>query len=390
MKPVVASYEGSWGTAPARAPFGGVARSPRLARGTRLPGVTSWLSLELNVWRDEMYSLHSSSGTPGFAFRQALHFELQPPLYFVLLSLWRGIDSSVFFARLFLRSSGAVPFCASAALGERLLPKVAPVWIAAVVATHPVLVWAGTEIRVYALILLLSALLTLAFFDAHWASGRRGTQRILSCRSRPALRVHAVLPGRSFGLLWHRAARPARPAKRGAVCRDMGVVALLAFPLVVAARMQFGSIRKTLGPPSPFGVGHLAPRRDQARRYIFSFNKAIDEARWSLGAIRIARWMYRAMVLAVIAFPCGRCDGVPRGRASSDGGRCSSSWPATRCACSLCFAWRDRSAWESDTPSRSSFRRSSRPCRCLLLRWGVWQRSSGQRFSSSRTSPRRS
>jgi len=265
--------------------------------------VTTWLSGELNVWRDEMYSLHSSSGSPGFAFHQALDFELQPPLYFVLLSLWRGIDSSVFFARLLSSLFGCGAILAAAALGARLLPKVAPVWIAVVVATHPIVVWAGTEIRVYALILLLSALLTLMFFDAHWVSGRRGTQRILFA----ALALLCVYTQyylaallACFGIVLL-VRRDRKSVERYA--GDMGVVTLLAFPLFVAARTQLGAHHQDFVPPSSLGAGTLHLVATRFEGYVFSFNKAIDEARWNLGTIRLARWAYRALVLAVIAVP---------------------------------------------------------------------------------------
>src|SRR5262249_53448815 len=51
--------------------------------------VTVWLSWELNVWRDEMYSLHTTEGSVVRAARQAIDFELQPPVYFALLAAWR-------------------------------------------------------------------------------------------------------------------------------------------------------------------------------------------------------------------------------------------------------------------------------------------------------------
>src|SRR5258708_5390969 len=82
--------------------------------------LTGWLSFELNTWRDEMYSLHTSSGSPVFAIQQAVHFELQPPFYFLALSLWRVFSHSVFFARLFSSLCGCGAIVATAALGARL------------------------------------------------------------------------------------------------------------------------------------------------------------------------------------------------------------------------------------------------------------------------------
>jgi hypothetical protein len=265
--------------------------------------LTSWLSLELNVWRDEMYSLHSSSGSPGLALRQAIDFELQPPLYFVLLSVWRKADQSVFFARLLSSLLGCATIVSAAALAERLRLKVHPAWVAAVVATHPLVVWAGTEIRVYALILLLSTLLTLSFFDAHWATASRPRARLFFA-ALALLSVYtqyylaALLACFGVALLVR---RDRESVERYAV--DMGVVGLLALPLLWAARTQFGTHQDDFGAPSAFGVGTVHVVAARFESYVFSFNKAIDDARWGLGTIRVARWAYRALVLGVVGIP---------------------------------------------------------------------------------------
>src|SRR6185503_20523152 len=49
---------------------------------------------------------------------------------------------------------------------------------AAVLASHPLAIWAGTEIRVYGLVILLSALLTWMFFDAYWQPVRSKHARL--------------------------------------------------------------------------------------------------------------------------------------------------------------------------------------------------------------------
>ena len=70
--------------------------------------LTLFLAYRLNIWVDEAFSLHTSGRGVGYALHQALHFELQAPLYFVLLSAWRKIDSSIFFARLLSVASVAL------------------------------------------------------------------------------------------------------------------------------------------------------------------------------------------------------------------------------------------------------------------------------------------
>jgi hypothetical protein len=283
--------------------------------------LTGWLSWELNLWRDEMYSLHSTSGSPSFALHQAFDFELQPPLYFVLLSMWRAIDSSVWFARFFSSLMGCGAIVAAVALAERLRIRVHPAWVAMVVATHPLVVWAGTEIRVYALILCLSVVTTLTFFDAYWVNGRRATARIIFCGV-ALLSVYtqyylaALLACFGIALLLRR--------DRVVTLRyalDIGVVGLLSLPLVLALRTQFDAHQDDLGAPASFGAGTLHLVATRFESYVFAFNKAIDDARWSLGAIRVARWAYRALVVGVVAIPLWTL------RRKLDGAALARRWP---------------------------------------------------------------
>lgn len=53
------------------------------------------------TWEDELYTLHTTAHDVKFAINQSYYFEGQPPVYFVLLNLWRNISDSLFFARLF-------------------------------------------------------------------------------------------------------------------------------------------------------------------------------------------------------------------------------------------------------------------------------------------------
>lgn len=112
----------------------------------------------LNIWADEASTLHTT-GEGVFTAISRAGDEKQAPLYFVLVSLWRMIDDSIFFARL----SSILVSLVSIAAFYRLVRKI---WIrdVAFVATllfaiHPYLIWASTEIRVYALVILLTLIL---------------------------------------------------------------------------------------------------------------------------------------------------------------------------------------------------------------------------------------
>src|SRR5665647_3232622 len=59
-----------------------------------------FLSYKLNIWEDEAYSLHTTSKNLATVIRESYDFEGQPPFYFLLLAIWRHINSGIFFARL--------------------------------------------------------------------------------------------------------------------------------------------------------------------------------------------------------------------------------------------------------------------------------------------------
>lgn len=134
--------------------------------------ITLPLAWVLNIWADEASTLYTTQNGFLNAFQHALTDEKQAPLYFWLLSLWRDIYSSIFFARLFsvLCSVIAIKFFFD--LANRLFTRNAAIFAAAVFALHPYLVWASLEIRLYSFVVLLSVLL-LKFFEEGFVSDRK-------------------------------------------------------------------------------------------------------------------------------------------------------------------------------------------------------------------------
>jgi mannosyltransferase len=142
-----------------RTPFAALAVGATLALA--LP-----LAYALNIWQDETYTLHTTSGSLAYAFRESLAFEQNAPLYFVLLTLWRHLDASIFFLRLFSAACAAATVLLVPSLARRYLPSVDPMLPTLLTAWNPFLIWAAVEMRVYALIILISSLLLLAFHEA--------------------------------------------------------------------------------------------------------------------------------------------------------------------------------------------------------------------------------
>ena len=128
--------------------------------------ITIPLAAVLNVWQDEAYTLQTTSGSLGYAFHQAISFEQNAPLYFVVMTLWRHAGDSIFFLRLFSVLCIAGTIALLPGLTRRYVPQANGALVAAVFACNPFVVWAAVELRVYALIVLLSALLLRTFFDA--------------------------------------------------------------------------------------------------------------------------------------------------------------------------------------------------------------------------------
>ena len=139
--------------------------------------ITILLSIILNIWIDEAHSLHTAGQDIEYAIKRALYFELQPPLYFIILDLWRSINPSIFFARLLSICFMALMLVAVWRLSVRLYKETHPAWLVAATALNPFVVWYATEIRCYALVILLSALLLLFFLDGYLSEGFPGKSR---------------------------------------------------------------------------------------------------------------------------------------------------------------------------------------------------------------------
>ncbi len=126
--------------------------------------ITLPLAYFLNIWADEASTL----ATTNDGFLQTFnnfYNEKQAPLYFFLMGLWRELNDSIFFARLFSIICSALAIWFFFHLAKRLFAEKAAYFISAVFALHPFLIWASLEIRVYSLVILLSVLLLIFFYE---------------------------------------------------------------------------------------------------------------------------------------------------------------------------------------------------------------------------------
>ncbi len=131
----------------------------------------------LNIWVDEGSTLYTTERGISFALQNTLADEKQAPLYFWLLSLWREINHSIFFARLFSVVCSIAAIKLFADLARRLFNGKAAILMTAFFALHPYLIWTSLEIRVYSSVVLLSIWLLKLFYEGYF-KGENKTKQI--------------------------------------------------------------------------------------------------------------------------------------------------------------------------------------------------------------------
>jgi hypothetical protein len=143
--------------------------------GVQFAAMTA-LAMILGTWQDEEYTLSTTAHGVFYAIHRAISYELQAPLYFTLIALLREIAPSALAARMFSVVCALGVTLSCVAIARRLWPGIDPWPVAALAAFNPFVVFAALEIRVYALALLVSALLWLTFYDGFFRAERRSAR----------------------------------------------------------------------------------------------------------------------------------------------------------------------------------------------------------------------
>ena len=137
------------------------------------------LAYLLNIRFDEAYTLNTTLDGPVYAVKQALGFGQQAPLYFLLISLWRTVDPSIFFARMFSVLCFPLIVWTAAEVSKRYIKNLNPLITAAIVLVHQQVVWNALDIRLYAMMTLLSGLLLVFFYDGFLAEQTNKRARMI-------------------------------------------------------------------------------------------------------------------------------------------------------------------------------------------------------------------
>lgn len=156
--------------------------------------LTVTLSVTLNLSADEGASLAATSGTVVDSVEQAVRFEQQPPFYFAALQIWRSVfGSGILEARLLSVVCVLASLIAAREVSCRYLPTIHPLRLPAILAFHPFVIWCAVEIRVYGMLLLITALQMLTFYDGFLACDERpGRTSFSPWRSKVAYCVLAI------------------------------------------------------------------------------------------------------------------------------------------------------------------------------------------------------
>ena len=123
------------------------------------------MAYALTIWADEASTLYTTQHGFFRTFQNLFTDEKQAPLYFLLLSLWRTIDDSVFFARLFSVIFSLLAIVAFSRLARKIWEKRTALLLTALFALHPYLFWASLEIRLYSFVIFITCLLFSFFYD---------------------------------------------------------------------------------------------------------------------------------------------------------------------------------------------------------------------------------
>ncbi len=136
------------------------------------------MAFQLTIGVDETFTLATTSQGPVHAVEKSISFELQPPLYFAVLSVWRTAHTSLFHARLFSVLCSTISLIVLLRFVRQSVPDISSWPVIVLAAFSPVMIYAAVEARCYAMVILISCVLLKLFFDAFVTPAPKPTSRI--------------------------------------------------------------------------------------------------------------------------------------------------------------------------------------------------------------------
>src|ERR1043166_7277072 len=259
------------------------------------------LAYFLNIWSDEASTLYTTQHGFLAAFQHAAIDERQAPLYFWILSLWRSINDSIFFARIFslLCSLASIKFFSGVA--RHIFQPRTAFLVSAFFALHPFLIWASVEIRVYSLVILLSSVLLLLFIDGFWNDDETSQKRSRICFlivTIVALYTNYYL---GFLLAGFLAALLISKKRRlaGAYCGLMLIAAIAVSPLLLVFRTQLSANASGFHEATSL-IDGLRTLWHQLLTFVLPAEVFPDQDISGADVIRV--WSVRAFILLTVIF----------------------------------------------------------------------------------------
>jgi uncharacterized membrane protein len=193
-----------------------------------------------SLWYDEAFTaVHVLRSSLGATLHGVLHTESTPPLYYMLLWVWtRVLGDGAVALRSLSALAGLGTVMVAWAVGNTLSGRRAAIWLAALAATSPLLVWYSQEARAYELFALTAALSFWFFLRARQAPQARPRDLwAWVAFSVLALLTHYfaafLVAGEAILLLVGPGLRPAAARRHVPAVAAVAVAALALIPLVV-------------------------------------------------------------------------------------------------------------------------------------------------------------
>ncbi len=140
--------------------------------------ITIPLAYFLNTHYDEACSLMDTGGTIYHTIKRTINIELQAPLYYLILNLWRKLDNSFFFSRLLSILFSSL----SIFIGYKFLKRFSnikkPAMVTFLIAINPFLIYYAVEIRLYTLMVFLSIALFYLMYEIYLFDNNSKISRI--------------------------------------------------------------------------------------------------------------------------------------------------------------------------------------------------------------------
>lgn len=159
-------------------------------------GVALGLALTMSATASETDSLALTDGGVIHTLRSSVLVERHPPVYFTMLAAWKQLAGDrIFAARLLSIGFSCCTLLTLALVSRKYLPRLHAPRTVAVAALHPFAIWSATAAQPYSLVLFISALQLLTFYEGFLQGNDfcARDEELRRCRWRVAFLVLSVI-----------------------------------------------------------------------------------------------------------------------------------------------------------------------------------------------------